>query len=241
MKINENKYSRAYFAIVEKAKSRALVGYTELHHIIPRSLGGTNRSENLVRLTAKEHFVCHLLLIKCLSGQDKAKMVFAASRMANTGNVFQTGRYVPSSRIYEIIRAGAGAQQREAMLANNPMNNQITRKAHQAAIDLRGPTSGMTGKSHNIETKKKMSNASAAQIITEATRAKLSIHMKQIVSHESYTNPMDRPGAREKYNAAMVGRTERNKKTCSHCEKTMAANTYARFHGNNCKLKELVK
>lgn len=36
--------------------------YYEKHHITPKCLGGTNNKDNLVLLTAKEHFVCHKLL-----------------------------------------------------------------------------------------------------------------------------------------------------------------------------------
>lgn len=58
-----NKYTKWYFNIIENAKNRPVVGYTEKHHIIPRSLNGSDDSNNLIRLTAKEHFICHLLLI----------------------------------------------------------------------------------------------------------------------------------------------------------------------------------
>jgi hypothetical protein len=46
-----------YFSIVNRALSR-VVGdmYVEKHHIIPKSLGGSNDKSNLVKLTAKEHF-----------------------------------------------------------------------------------------------------------------------------------------------------------------------------------------
>jgi len=36
--------------------------YYEKHHIIPRGIGGTDDKENLVLLTAREHFICHKLL-----------------------------------------------------------------------------------------------------------------------------------------------------------------------------------
>ena len=38
--------------------------YCERHHIIPKSIGGSNSSYNLVNLTAKEHFIAHRLLEK---------------------------------------------------------------------------------------------------------------------------------------------------------------------------------
>ena len=45
-------------------------GYTEQHHIIPRCLGGSDKSENLVTLTAKEHYLAHLLLVKIYPGHS---------------------------------------------------------------------------------------------------------------------------------------------------------------------------
>ena len=38
--------------------------YTEEHHIVPRSEGGTDALENLVALTAREHFLAHWLLFR---------------------------------------------------------------------------------------------------------------------------------------------------------------------------------
>lgn len=58
--------------------------YTEKHHIIPKSLGGTNDSENLVLLTGREHYVAHWLLTKFTGNTTKQKMVFAFWLMALT-------------------------------------------------------------------------------------------------------------------------------------------------------------
>jgi 5-methylcytosine-specific restriction endonuclease McrA len=55
----QNKYTRWYYNIIQRAQQRNISGYTEKHHIIPRSFGGSNQKENLVALTAREHFVCH--------------------------------------------------------------------------------------------------------------------------------------------------------------------------------------
>jgi len=55
-------YSRIYESIIEKAKTRKLEGYVEKHHIIPKCIGGPDKIENIVELTAREHFLCHLLL-----------------------------------------------------------------------------------------------------------------------------------------------------------------------------------
>lgn len=59
-------YNHHYNSLIERAKSRILPDsvYTENHHVIPRCLGGSNKTENLVKLTPEEHFVAHLLLHK---------------------------------------------------------------------------------------------------------------------------------------------------------------------------------
>ena len=58
-------YSPIYEAIIERAKYRDCIeGITEKHHIIPISYGGSNKKSNKVKLTPKEHHVCHLLLVK---------------------------------------------------------------------------------------------------------------------------------------------------------------------------------
>jgi hypothetical protein len=79
---NDTKYTQWYLAIIEKAKQSPATGYTEKHHIVPRSLGGSNGQTNIIRLTARQHFVCHLLLIKMTSERDQRKMICAAHHMS---------------------------------------------------------------------------------------------------------------------------------------------------------------
>lgn len=81
----ENKYQTIYWKLIEKRKASPLSKkecYCESHHIIPKSLGGSNESDNLILLTAKEHFIAHLLLSKITDGESKIKMHWALHRMA---------------------------------------------------------------------------------------------------------------------------------------------------------------
>ncbi len=57
-------YNKIYYSIIENRKKNPYNGYTEKHHILPKSLGGNDNEENLVNLSAREHFICHLLLTK---------------------------------------------------------------------------------------------------------------------------------------------------------------------------------
>lgn len=90
-----NEYTSEYYKIINHAlnrlgheatrkQARELLGYTERHHIIPRSLGGINDNFNLVWLTAAEHLKVHLLLVHMVIVKNhKRKMNSAAVRMAN--------------------------------------------------------------------------------------------------------------------------------------------------------------
>ena len=95
----QNKYSNWYFNIIKQARTRLLSGYAEKHHIIPKSLGGNNTKDNLVALTAREHFVCHLLLTRMTTGEARKKMVFAVFYLTGKGKSNRDNR-VKNSRLY---------------------------------------------------------------------------------------------------------------------------------------------
>lgn len=63
-----------YDSLIKTRKSRFLEAnvYYEKHHIIMRSMGGTDESNNLVHLTAREHFIAHLLLWKIYRNNETA-------------------------------------------------------------------------------------------------------------------------------------------------------------------------
>ena len=95
-----NKYTKWYFSIVNNAKENPRSGYTEQHHIIPRSLGGSNQSDNLVNLSAREYFICHLLLQKMTEGRNKDKMIAAVWGMV----IRNTLKMTFNSKTYEFLR-----------------------------------------------------------------------------------------------------------------------------------------
>ena len=92
-----NKYYTWYKAICQRATNRTLPKntYTEIHHILPRSLYPeySKNPKNLVTLTAREHFICHWLLTKII---NDSKIIYAFQMMIpnHTGK-----RYLPKSSI----------------------------------------------------------------------------------------------------------------------------------------------
>jgi len=134
----QNKYTNWYYSIIENAKTRVLPEgtYTETHHIIPASFykehnrkgrigwleGNPNSPDNLVDLTAREHFACHWLLTKMTDGEAKMKMFHSFNL---TTRLSETHGVKISSRTYEIIRRKVS----EHMINNNPMHN-LTPEEH---------------------------------------------------------------------------------------------------------------
>lgn len=103
-------YKAIYYKIIEKAKKETEngnrhVGYYEKHHIQPKALGGSNKKENLVRLTAREHFICHWLLVKMYDKgtTERNKMLCALWRMNHNGSKNHGVHYI-NSHAYEALR-----------------------------------------------------------------------------------------------------------------------------------------
>lgn len=67
-------YKRVYAEFIKdrREKEAHLEGYSEKHHIVPRCMGGGDESENLIRLTAEDHYFSHLLLAKAYGGRNWA-------------------------------------------------------------------------------------------------------------------------------------------------------------------------
>lgn len=135
-----NKYNKWYDSITTRAKNRVLNGYFEKHHIIPKSMGGNNTTDNVVKLTAKEHFICHLLLIKMTVGEQKKKMIWAVQRFINR-NKGQNCVSV-TSRKYAYIR--------ELYVQNHPMKEKsVSDKVKNTQIAKYGNYAFATEKAFN--------------------------------------------------------------------------------------------
>ena len=178
-----NKYTTWYYNIIDNAKTRKLTVdiYAERHHIIPKSLGGNNSKSNLVELTAKEHFVCHVLLVKMVPREYKKKMIYAFWRMANV-----TGRrYKPTAKIYEIarkefIQAQIGHpnylkfQKPESRKRISTSMKRALSKLSAEEKTLRMKNSCSSPESWTDERKNKISKALTGKIVSDETRRKMS-------------------------------------------------------------------
>lgn len=165
-----NKYTTWYYNIIAKAKIRVKTNeYLEVHHIIPKSLGGRNEFDNLVELTAKEHFICHRLLVKMTTGTAKKSMAFAIWQMSSLNNKVSKNRYKPSSRIYAILKKQLSDSCKGVRLSEEHKAKMRKPKSEEHKAKLRKPKSeehkkaiaaarlGKTfGYTHSIETREKI-------------------------------------------------------------------------------------
>jgi len=93
-------YNKIHNAIIDRAKNRKLSKdiYVEKHHIVPRCMGGGDDKDNIVTLTAREHFIIHWLLHRIYP--KNKKLAHAFCMIGNT----RVNHITISSRVYEEMR-----------------------------------------------------------------------------------------------------------------------------------------
>jgi hypothetical protein len=75
-----------YNNFISALKGQIVEGYSEKHHIVPRSHGGTNKKDNLIALTPRQHFIAHRMLWKAYGG-SMARAYFMMSATGKYGKI----------------------------------------------------------------------------------------------------------------------------------------------------------
>lgn len=158
----QNKYRSWYYTIIQRAQSRTSnPEVVEKHHILPKSLGGTNDTVNLVALTPREHYICHLLLTKMYEGREKQKMVYAFWAIMNLCNSYQE-RKVSRGRLYESLRQQYIQLQKNKAGPSHPNRGRKTGRTKESFTDIwksnisaakKGKPTWNKGIAHSSETK----------------------------------------------------------------------------------------
>jgi hypothetical protein len=242
-----NKYTKWYNQITNRARDRVVEDYTERHHIRPRSLGGTDDADNLVDLTAREHFICHWLLVKITTGEDRYKMLNALRMMRAEKHGQQRYDTAVTSRVYEsikkeyaqlqsVLRSGAGngfygkkhsEEARRAISEKNTgkklTDDQIARQVAAQTGRKRAPFSE-EWRAKMSESKRGEKNNRYGVELSEETRRKIG---DRIRGRKQTAEEKARRGA------ANRGKVK-PKMLCPHCQQMIAVNTYPRWHGDRC-------
>lgn len=255
-------YKKIYDDLIAKAKSenriKSSLNYYEAHHIIPRCLGGEGRHsqwrthENLVLLTAREHYVAHKLL--CHIYPDNLKLMrafYAMLTMKSKGRDYRV-----CSREYQEIRLlisknMSGANNPIHRIENPFKNPVILEKIRQSRIGFR----------HSEVTKQKLSQVAKDRVFSDETKLKISESNKgkQVSKETRQKLSLAAKGKKktqehiEKMRLSQIGK--KNPKTsetnrlmntmkfdCPHCKRQIGGKAnFTRFHNDNCKLKKQTK
>ena len=117
MNINEDEivmdYQKIYNQLIQKRLTDSLSKkdcYCETHHIIPRSEGGSDDDDNKVNLTAREHYIAHLLLAKIYNDYK----MYSAVVYMQCKTKRQKRDFKFNSHLYEQIRKAFAIKNSEA-------------------------------------------------------------------------------------------------------------------------------
>jgi len=102
--------------ILNRQQNPVTSGYKENHHIIPSSLGGSDDKHNRVNLTAREHYMAHLLLARF---QRCSQNSFALHNMQRKNSNDPDKPFIKSARLYEWIRIECAKYTSEIMKIAN--------------------------------------------------------------------------------------------------------------------------
>jgi hypothetical protein len=176
VEVAESKYSRWYEALVTKAQNRTIDGYVEAHHIIPRSFGGNDSKANLVKLTAREHYIAHALLWKMkFAGVYGSKMAFAFNTFINKMVTEVRGvhhTYTISSRTYEVFRKEYSRLLKEKWAReganfkgkkHSEETKRIIGEKSKLKVFKRGPENPQWGKKQNVSPEGKAARLAAVK------------------------------------------------------------------------------
>ena len=177
-----------YISIIHQRQQNPLSRneYGEVHHIIPRSLGGCNRKWNLVKLTPEEHYRCHYWLTFIYAvGEEHKKMVFAWNWLTNRirGEFISAEEYGRLKREYHSLNLGHTSWnkgKRGLQVAWNKgktgiYTDETRRRISEAKL---GRPAWNKGTPHTEETKEKIRQRRIGHRASEETKSKMSLNRK---------------------------------------------------------------
>ena len=254
-------YKKQYDQLISRAMNRVKPdGYTERHHINPKSFGGSNDATNIATLTAREHFIAHLLLARMFPNSG---MVHAAFKMACA--LKANARVKISSRTYQTLRAAHAyrvandkaarlkksasskgkKQTSEHILARTEARKNNGKEWHsdEAKKQIRKGQNAITLR--NLENQKKRGNDRSEQQKAGAIKSGISRKGRTMLPEQIAKSVETRAlrGTKSSYiftEERLKALKEEKSKVfkCPHCDKCGALMIMKRWHFDNCKLKK---
>lgn len=155
VEILHNLYYMSYIKLITRSLNRInnKVLYYEKHHIIPRSIGGSDSLDNFVFLTAKEHYLAHRFLTRFTTSNCRYKMLYALDAMGMQSKN-TTNRWRMPARIYEYnkklissighseetkVKIGLANKGRKPHNTGKQRSEETRKKISQSHLGLKGP------------------------------------------------------------------------------------------------------
>jgi len=204
-------YIKIYNNIVDRGRVRIIDGYKELHHIVPKCMGGLNSADNLVYLTPEEHYVAHQLLVKIYPGNKK--IIYAAMLMTSCTNIVKR-----NNKLFGWLRRRASEAMSKSLL-------EFHHNKGKPAFNRNIP--------HSQETKDKISKSRKGQ--TAHNKGKPGMCGKD---NPMYGKPSPNTGkvaSHETRKKMSISKKALPKLVCQHCGKSMDPGNFKRYHGDKCK------
>lgn len=228
-------YTKTYNDIINTARasnrSRNQGIYYENHHVIPKCLGGSNDKENLVLLTAREHFICHKLLPYIYPGNSK--ITYALHIISYTKT--DINRKI-SARDYERIRILISEnckgyvhteESRKKMSLKLKGLKRTTEQIKRNSESHMGISKGVKQSKEHIE-KRVACHIGSKRTPEQRENIRNSLKGKKV--------PQERI---DRTRISMIGKNlgPRPIVKCPHCGKEGGVNNMYRYHFENCKRK----
>ena len=193
-----------------------------MHHIVPKCMGGTNSTENLVRVTARVHFILHLILIRMVESNDaRRKLQYALS-------AFMMGDLRINSRQFEISRKVVSEVMRGRKVSS--ATRRKLSESKKMMYRCNPESNPFKGKHHTSETRELLSELKKGDRhpFFGKKRPEHSEKMKSVMKNVPKSEL-------HRKNISKSWHQSRNMHTCQHCgiETTKSMNT--RWHGDKCK------
>lgn len=155
-------YKKIYDSLIQKAVDRnwsksTATCYTETHHIIPKCVGGTNHIENLIELTASEHYLAHQLLVKIY--KNNSKLIYALHCMS-----IQSGKHIRNNKEFSWIKEKFISEIKTLHRGKSPSAESRKKMSDAKKISQIGSGNSFYGKTHTLETRKKISDAQKKRV-----------------------------------------------------------------------------
>lgn len=210
-------YQNIYDNLISRGQTREpLTEYKEIHHIIPRCMGGTDEKTNLVELTGREHFIAHWLLTK-FTNSAGLNQAFGMMCLTNKGR-----QYNVSSRLYEI-----GRKLLSESMTGRKMSEE-TKKKISETLKGREFTKEHIARMRKPKTEKAKKNIAAAKV-GALNPMYGTISPTRDVPHTKETCEL----------ISLKTKQATDYPPCPHCGKKVNKGNALRWHYDKCKFKDL--